>query len=593
MRDRPMPGTSGRLRQVLNASALIAGLVLGANGVCAAHAAGETGTLRAREAAAALQKNQAARAVQLYTEALADAGLPNDRRAAIHNDRGVAHARLNQTRAAVDDFNRAVQLFPESASAYNNRGNVLLAAGLTPEALKDFDRAIVLAPGYAAAYSNRATALAQIGENDAAIRDFSHASRLAPQNAAPLAGRGRLLLVQRRPHAALRDLNRALASDARFGPGFRIRADIKLALERYDEAIVDLGQAVTFDPTSLDIYILRGHANLAARKTPDATKDFARAAEIDSKSAAAWAGLGAAKLYAEAFDDALSDLGKALDLDPQSAVTYAYRAIVYKRMGQPDLGQRDLERAQKLDAGAAEVAWARGELAEAAGRADDTVIELRKALAIKPSLHLVASSLDRLGVPRADEVELRDLALEGWRVFVRQGRFVGLHPDLGPKFAIPLETVGDSQPKLLEWDVKAAPYKGLAVLTFHAGQQDGRAGLEDVVHAAVIDIPARKLVAIETVREGARNATWTWEEAKLSITGVDGHLEEYTLKALKDVAQQPAPRRVAGPEGFAKQTGPPAWAPWSQNYGGGWQDNRRPPQPQQSKSLFDMFFKKN
>ena len=364
-----------------------------------------------------------------------------------------------------------------------------------------------------------------------------------------------------------------------------------MALDRYDEAIEDLGRAVTFDPTSLDTYILRGHANLAARKTSDATKDFARAAEIDARSAAAWVGLGSAKLYSDAFDDALNDLGKALDLEPQAAVTYAYRAIVYKRMGQPELGQRDLERAQKLDANAAEVAWARGELAEATGRTDDAVIELRKALAIKPSLHLVATNLDRLGVPRADEVELRDLALEGWRVFVRQGRFVGLHPDLGPKFAIPLETVGDSQPKLLEWDVKAAPFKGLAVLTFHAGQQEGRAGPEDVVHAAVIDVPARKLIAVETVREGARSATWTWDEAKLSITGLDGHLEEYTLKALKDLTQQPVPRRVAGPDGFGKQTGPPAWAPWSQNYGSGWQDNRGPPQP--SKSLFDMLFKKN
>lgn len=590
MRDLPMPDIGSQFRHALRALAVMTAL-LAPTAMDVAHAAGETGALRAREAAAALHKNQAVKAVQLYTEALTDAGLPNDRRAAIHNDRGVAHARLNQTRAAIDDFNRAVQLFPESASAYNNRGNVLLAVGLTPEAIKDFDRAIVLAPGYAAAYSNRATALAKIGETDAAIRDFSQSSRLSPQNPAPLAGRGRLLLVQKRPHAALRDLNRALASDSRFGPGYRLRADIKMALLRYDEAIEDLGRAVTFDPTHLDTYVLRGHAYLAAQKTSDATKDFARAAEIDAKSAAAWTGLGLAKLHAETFDDALTDLGKALDLEPQSAVAYAYRAIVYKRMGQPDLGQRDLDRALKLEPGAAEVAWARGELAEAAGRNDEAVSELRKALAINPSMHLVASSLDRLGVPRADEVELRDLAFEGWRVFVRQGRFVGLHADLGPKFVIPLETAGGSQPKLLEWDVKAPPYKGLAVLTFHAGQQEGRSGPEDIVHAAVLDVAARKLIAVETVREGARAATWTWDESKLAVTGIDGHLEEYTLKAQKDLVQAPAPRRVASPDGFSKQTGPPAWAPWAQNYGSG-QDYRRPPQ-QQSKSLFDLLFKKN
>ena len=53
-----------------------------------AYAAGETGEQRAKEAAVALQRGQAERATQLYTEALADTGLPNSRRAS--NNRGTA-----------------------------------------------------------------------------------------------------------------------------------------------------------------------------------------------------------------------------------------------------------------------------------------------------------------------------------------------------------------------------------------------------------------------------------------------------------------------------------------------------------------------
>ena len=108
------------------------------------------------EGAAQLVHGDVDKAIATYTDALRDTGLPNDRRATILNDRAVANGRLGQTKLALEDFNRAVELFPEYPVAYNNRGNLLLAVGQYREATKDFDRALVLAPGYAAAYSNRA-----------------------------------------------------------------------------------------------------------------------------------------------------------------------------------------------------------------------------------------------------------------------------------------------------------------------------------------------------------------------------------------------------------------------------------------------------
>ena len=85
-------------------------------------------TQRAREAGAALARGSTDQAIALYTEALADKTLPNERRATILTDRGVAYWRANNTKEALEDFNRAVQLYPEYAAVYNNRGNVLLAS---------------------------------------------------------------------------------------------------------------------------------------------------------------------------------------------------------------------------------------------------------------------------------------------------------------------------------------------------------------------------------------------------------------------------------------------------------------------------------
>ena len=68
--------------------------------------------LKAQDAATALVRGDANQAVTSYTEALKDPALPNDRRATILNDRAVAYARIGQTKLAIDDFNRAAQLFP-------------------------------------------------------------------------------------------------------------------------------------------------------------------------------------------------------------------------------------------------------------------------------------------------------------------------------------------------------------------------------------------------------------------------------------------------------------------------------------------------
>lgn len=571
------------------ASALLAA-ALAAGVPQASLAAGETGLQRAREAASALQRNHADRAVALYTEALGDAGLPNERRAAIHNDRGVAYSRLNQVRAAIDDFNKAVQLFPENASVYNNRGNVLLAAGLTQEAVKDFDRAIVLAPGYGAAYSNRAGALASLGDSDGAVRDFSSAARLMPQSPAPLAGRARLLWAAGRPYAAVRDLDRALRLDQRFTPGYRSRADVKLALKRFDEAVEDLSRAVAFDPANFDIYLLRGYAYLATRNVQAAMRDFKRATELDPRSATASAALALAHESADAHDDALNELSRALEIDPRSALAYAYRAIVYKRMNSADLGQKDLERAIRLDASLPETAWARGELADAAGQIEEAVADLRKALAAKPYLRLALATLEAAGQAEAEQVEVRELTFDLWRVFAQQGRYYALHPDIGTT-PVPLETAGGAQPRILEWDVRKPPHKGIGVLRFAAGQEPVNGKPEEAEYAVVVDIAARTVIAVAPVRVGERRAAWTWEDAKLIVGAVDGSgADEYPLKPQKDVAQAADRRRSYDQDRERPRYGDagPEWAPWSAKSSGGGDGRRRQQQP---KTLFDMLFK--
>ncbi|WP_295559168.1 tetratricopeptide repeat protein [uncultured Hyphomicrobium sp.] len=536
----------------------------------------------AEEGAGALVRGEAQAAVYNYTEALKDTALPNDRRAAILNDRGVANVKLGQTRQAFEDFNLAAQLFPEFAAVYNNRGNLLLSLGLPKEAIKDFDRSLVLAPGYAAAYNNRAGALMRLGQTEDAIDDYTKSVKLMPANPAPLSGRGLAHLKLDRPQAAIRDFSRAVRADARFAAGYRNRAEAKLEVESFDEAIEDLSRAIAFDPNHAESYLLRGRAYLSVRNMASAIKDFSKAAELDPRNAEAFAERGFAYALAEVNEEAFTDLNKAIEIDPRSGLAFAYRAHAYKRSGQIDVALRDIEVAQKLSPSVPEVYWVRAEIEEAQGQTEQAIADLRKAQELRPGYRAAGESLQRLGAApqQAEEREVAGAGVDTWRVVARGKRFFAMD-DRYARLSVPLEMLGSGQPKLLEWQIKEAPFQGIGTLRFFAGQS----GKDDIEMIAVVDFQAGVVVAVEPHKQGAKVATWSWDAGKVTVASVDGVTDEFDLRAGAGDAMAGA---VGGRRYTTTQTG--AWAPWDSPLGGGFEQPAPKRVKKKSKTLFDLLF---
>jgi tetratricopeptide (TPR) repeat protein len=555
------------LRTLVSSLALAVALLLAV--VAPARVAAEDAAtlLKAREAGAALARGNHDQAVALFTEALQDKTLPNERRATMLTDRGVAHARRQSPREAIEDFNRAVVLFPEHAAIYNNRGTVLLGIGAVREAMKDFDRALLLAPGYAAAYSNRAGAHLKLGHLEAAIADYTKAIALAPASPAAFTGRGRAHLAAQRPLAASRDFTRAVGLDARFSAAYRSRAEAKLAVERWDEAIEDFSRAIAFDPRNADLHVARGGAYLEAGNAASAIKDFTTAIEIAPRNVAAYVARGLAYARSELSDEALNDFARAIEFEPRSAKAFAYRAWTYRQQ-RPELALKDVERALRLDAASAEAHWARGAIHEAQGRGTQAVADLEKALSLDPQLKPARLALQKLGVLRPDTgEEVADAGVEGWRVFTRGSQYVATS-DKYPRLKIDIEMLGKGRPRLLEWEVKAAPFAGIGVMRFFAGEVDSPKGPEEVDQVAIVDLQASTVVAVEVHRRGTRVAKMTWEGGKLIMASADGTVEELALRT--DTAKKVAEKQKE-----------PCFSPW----GGPCESRRGRP-----KTLFELLF---
>lgn len=550
---------------------------------------------RLDEAAAALQRGTVDTAIQLYGEALADRGISNERRAVIHVDRGVAYARRQNWRAAIYDFNRAAQLAPDYAPIYNNRGNVLIAVGAAREAVKDFDRALVLSPSYAAAYSNRASAHLKLGNTDAALADTTRAIELQPASAAAFNARGMVHLAAERVYAAIRDFTRAATLDTRFSTAYRNRAEALAVIGRRDDVVEDLSRAIAFEPRSAELHVLRANGHMALDNQPAAIKDFDRAIELGGATALALTGRGLAHARAQAFDNALADLGKAIETDPRLSRAYAVRAFVYKLMQQPELGQRDVERAMRLEPVSADALWAQGEIAEAQGRTDAALAAYKKAVTLAPRHLETTAALARAGLVAArEETELAEAGIERWRVVQSGDRYFATNPAF-EGLKVPLEMAGSGMPKLIEWDRRRPPIGHIGLLRFASGIAEGAGEPAELEKVAILDLQALSVVAMLPERIGAKKASWAWENGKVVVTAADGMVDEVAIRGSvapdaigPAVATLPQPRRPATPAYQKSANAPPPWAPWAQpqpQYRG-----QRQGRPQKQKSLFDLLF---
>lgn len=249
--------------------------------------------------------------------------------------------------------------------------------------------------------------------------------------------------------------------------------------------------------------------------------------------------------------------------------------------GQTDVGLKDAETAEKLDPNAPEVLWAKGEIEEAQGRTELAIADYKKAVALQPRLKPAADGLQRLGADAAstEDREVAGAGVDKWRV-VQQGTHYYAVSDQYRRLRVPLEMAGEGQPRLLEWEVKQPPLRGIATLRFAAGAVPGAMGPEEVEQVAILDLDNSAVVGIEPHREGKKVASWTWQDDRVVVASVDGATDEFILRS--GVARGSDSRRYTSSDSGG-------WSPWGQLDSAA-QEERRVRRRSKPKTLFQFLF---
>lgn len=169
------------------------------------------------------------------------------------NNRGMAYDNKGQYDRAIEDYNEAIRLNPNSASAFNNRGIVYEKKRQYDRAIEDYKKSIGLDPNDADTFYNRGGAYYRKSDYDNAIADYDRA----------IAG----FDPTKYPASYKRDY-------------FKDRANAYSAKGDYGRGIADYSEAIRLDPDYARAYYNRSEAKRKIGDTVGSDADLARARQL-------------------------------------------------------------------------------------------------------------------------------------------------------------------------------------------------------------------------------------------------------------------------------------------------------------------------
>jgi tetratricopeptide (TPR) repeat protein len=226
---------------------------------------------------------------------------------------------------AIDYFTASIERNPTAAD-YNARGMVHLERGELDLALRDFDDAIRLDSNLATAYNGRGVALKARGELDKAMADFDAAIRLVPRYENAFVNRGVVWIAKGQFEKAMADYDEAIRLNPRYEVPYHDRGLAWKAKGELGRAVADFSEAIRLDPKLAFAYHNRALAWHAKYDAARALADYDQAIVLDPNYTAAHANRGCLWHGKGDYGSALADYTHALRLDPKLCPAYNNRA---------------------------------------------------------------------------------------------------------------------------------------------------------------------------------------------------------------------------------------------------------------------------
>jgi len=256
---------------------------------------------------------------------------------------GSARSGLGDDRAALVDYDAALEIEPTFVQALVGRGLVHFNLGDFDRAIADHSQAIAFDPEYAVAYGARGLARWRQNDLDGAIADYSEAIRLAPTVSRFHVSRGDIHAQRNDLRAAVADYDAALQEFPGDAETHYWRGVLNGRLGDFVLALADMDAAVIIEPGRPDYHAARGWAQFTLERYNDAKQSFDRAAQLQPDNPehhmmrcfmrAVQRPVGNDQIDAEIAATTTAACATALQLAPDNAQALAVNGLHHLRAG--------------------------------------------------------------------------------------------------------------------------------------------------------------------------------------------------------------------------------------------------------------------
>jgi tetratricopeptide (TPR) repeat protein len=226
-------------------------------------------------------------------------------------------------------WNTVIQKNPSNAVAFLDRGAVLGQLQQYQAALQDFNRAIELKGNYIEAFNNRGNIYGALGDHRRAVEDYTTAIHLQKAVCAQTGCAGENLLrgVSSKLFQEIPKYHVQLANY------YSNRGGAYHALDDFKHAVEDCRTAQQLNPYLLEAYFNCGLAYKSLNELPAAIKNFNRVIAMNPRATGAY--FQRVSIYYQWNDgpNALADLDRILSFDPANAQAHYFKSKVYAAQG--------------------------------------------------------------------------------------------------------------------------------------------------------------------------------------------------------------------------------------------------------------------
>jgi tetratricopeptide (TPR) repeat protein len=245
--------------------------------------------------------------------------------------------------AAVESYDKSIELDPDDSRSWTNRGNALGNLGNYPQALESYDKALEIDPSDYKAWYNRGYVLDTVGQPAEAIESYDKALAIKPDFTPAWYNRGYALFDLGLYNQAIESYDKAIAIDPGDADAWNSRAYTLDKLGEYDQALESYGRAIEINPRDARSWNNRGYILTILGKYTEAMASYDESLKHDPAHTRTWFNRGGILIEWNKWEEFLATLEQGFTMakpsDKYQGHTGVYCTLLFQQGG-PKIAKR-------------------------------------------------------------------------------------------------------------------------------------------------------------------------------------------------------------------------------------------------------------